>query len=160
MAHYTVTIEWKRDGAKFLDHKYQRSHTWTFENGLTLKAAASSHIVGDSFTDPSAIDPEEAFTASVASCHMLWFLSIAAGRGFVVNKYSDHSEGVLEKNGEGKLAITRIYIKPVVSFEADNAPGREDFLKLHQEAHRKCFIANSIKSEIEISPKMETVQNL
>lgn len=160
MPIYKAGIQWKRNGARFLDHKYQRTHIWTFDNGLRLKAAASPHIVGGAFTDPSVVDPEEAFTASVASCHMLWFLSFAAGSGFVVNKYSDHSEGTLEKNGEGNLAMTKVLIQPVVTFEAENAPSQDNFLKLHQEAHRKCFIANSIKSDIEISPKMETDQNL
>ena len=160
MPVYKTAILWNRNGAKFVDQEYQRTHTWTFENGLKLKAAASSHIVRELFTDPSVIDPEEAFTASVASCHMLWFLSLAAGKGFVVNKYSDHSEGTLEKNSEGNLAMTKVLIQPVISFEAENAPSEEDFLKLHQEAHRKCFIANSIKSDIEILPKIVTDQNL
>jgi len=160
MPNYKATIHWKRSGAKFLDHKYQRTHTWTFDNGLRLKAAASPHIVGKSFTDSSVIDPEEAFIASVGSCHMLWFLSLAAGMGFVVNKYSDQSEGTLEKNSEGHMAMTKVLIQPMVSFEADNAPSQEDFLKLHREAHRKCFIANSVKSDIEILPKMVTDQNL
>jgi organic hydroperoxide reductase OsmC/OhrA len=89
MSKYIATIRWNRNGAAFTDQKYQRLHTWSFENGLTMKAAASPNIVPVSCTDPSVIDPEEAFTASVASCHMLWFLSIAAGRGYIVNQYSD-----------------------------------------------------------------------
>ncbi len=156
MAGYRATVEWKRLGAKFIDQKYQRVHTWTFENGLTMKAAASHHIVPESYTDLSVIDPEEAFTASVASCHMLWFLSLAAGKGFLVNEYLDHSEGILEKNSEGNLAMTRIIIRPVVIFDADRAPNETDFIELHEKAHKKCFIANSIKSEILIKPKMKT----
>jgi organic hydroperoxide reductase OsmC/OhrA len=160
MPTYKAGIQWKRNGARFVDQKYQRIHTWTFENGLKLQAAASPHIVGASFTDTSVIDPEEAFTASVGSCHMLWFLSLAAGRGFVVNRYLDQSEGTLEKNSEGRMAMTKVLIQPVVSFDAENAPSEDVFLKLHQQAHRKCFIANSVKSDIEIFPKMETDQNL
>lgn len=156
MPNYKATIHWKRSGAKFLDHKYQRRHTWTFDSGLTMTAAASPHIVGESYTDPSAIDPEEAFTASVASCHMLWFLSLAAGRGFVVNNYMDNSQGVLEKNSEGKLAMTKVIIRPVVTFETERMPSQNDFLGLHRQAHSKCFIANSIKSDIEILPMMES----
>ena len=155
MPNYRATITWKRNSEKFLDHKYQRLHTWTFENGLTINAAASPHIVPEIYTDRSLIDPEEAFTASVASCHMLWLLSLAATKKFKVNRYLDQSEGVLEKNSEGKLAMTRVILSPIVLFDAEYAPSENDFINLHREAHGKCFIANSIKSEIEIKPEME-----
>jgi organic hydroperoxide reductase OsmC/OhrA len=160
MPAYNVELQWDRNGANFIDQKYQRTHSWTFENGLILQAAASPHIVGAAFTDSSVIDPEEAFTASVGSCHMLWFLSLAAGRGYVVNRYTDQTKGKLELNREGHMAMTKVILQPVVSFDPENAPGGKEFLKLHQQAHRKCFIANSVKSDIEILPKMETDQNL
>ncbi|PKD44150.1 OsmC family protein [Rhodohalobacter barkolensis] len=154
MSNYIATIRWNRNGAAFSDQKYQRLHTWSFENGMTMNAAASPNIVPETCTDSSVIDPEEAFTASVASCHMLWFLSIAAGRGYIVNQYSDPAEGVLEKNSEGKMAMTKVIIRPTVAFDSENAPDENDFIKMHQVAHSKCFIANSIKSEIEIIPKL------
>jgi organic hydroperoxide reductase OsmC/OhrA len=95
-----------------------------------------------------AVDPEEALVASAASCHMLWFLSIAAKRGLVVESYVDKATGIMEKNSEGKLSITRITLRPKVEFSVDRAPSAEELRALHNSAHDECYIANSLKSEI------------
>ena len=99
-------------------------------------------------SDPAGVDPEEAFVASLSSCHMLWFLSIAARRGFVVERYADDAFGVMEKNAAGKLMITRITLRPTVEFPSDQRPSVEEIQSMHQAAHEECFIAQSLRSEI------------
>jgi len=103
-------------------------------------------------SDPHAVDPEEAFVASLSSCHMLWFLSIAAGRGFRVDDYADEALGTMARNAEGKLAMTRVVLRPRVVFSGDPRPGPADLAAMHHEAHAECFIANSVKTEVTCEP--------
>jgi organic hydroperoxide reductase OsmC/OhrA len=145
---YTARIAWSRNGARFVDNAYSRRHEWTFDGGVTVTASASPAVVPLPWSIAEAVDPEEALVASAASCHMLWFLSLAAKRGFVVERYTDDAFGVMDKDAEGKLMITRITLRPSVEFPADGRPSPEEIRSLHRTAHAECFIANSLKSEI------------
>ena len=146
---YGVSILWKKNlDEVFVDRKYSRSHTWSFDGGIEIPASSSSHVVPVPMSNESAVDPEEAFVAAVSSCHMLWFLSIAAEKNFIVESYEDNAIGVLGKNGEGKLAMTKITLKPKVNFNDTIVPTIEQVNELHCLAHEKCFIANSVKTDI------------
>jgi organic hydroperoxide reductase OsmC/OhrA len=150
MSEYLATIEWRRDGAVFSDNRYSRAHTWRFDGGLTVPGSSSPHVVRPPYSDPAAVDPEEAFVASVSSCHMLWFLSLAAKAGFVVDSYSDEAVGVMEKNAEGKLAVTRIILRPKIEVAGTKKPAAGDIDALHHKAHEECFIANSVRTAITV----------
>jgi len=149
MSEYTATVRWARDGAGFTDHKYSRAHSWTFDGGLTVPAAASPHIVAPSVTAEAAVDPEEAFVASLSSCHMLWFLSIAAGHGLVVDRYEDRAVGLLGRDADGRLAMLEVTLQPAVAF-AGTAPSAAELEALHARAHEACFIANSVKTKVTV----------
>jgi len=151
MMPYNVNVYWKkRFDEPFVDNKYSRAHTWTFDGGIKLAASSSPHVVSLPMSDEFAVDPEEAFVASLSSCHMLWFLSLAVEKNFIVESYEDNAEGVLAKNDEGKLAMTKVTLKPKVVFENTRAPSREQIAQLHHSAHEKCFLANSVKTEITV----------
>lgn len=154
MSKYNATISWERNGQKFTDNRYKRSHEWHFDGGEIVRASSSPDVVPIPLSDPSAVDPEEAFVASLSSCHMLWFLSIAAKRGFIVDHYRDEAEGLMEKDDSGKLAITMVTLHPEVSFVSGSAPGKRENADLHHAAHEKCFIANSVRTEISVEPGM------
>ncbi len=146
---YNVIVSWKKNLEEvFVDSKYSRAHTWIFDGRIELAASSSPQVVPLPMSNESAVDPEEAFVASLSSCHMLWFLSIAAEKNYVVESYEDHAEGILGKNTDGKLAMTKVTLKPKVIFNSKTVPLREDVDKLHHMAHEKCFIANSVKTEI------------
>lgn len=152
MAEYQAIVEWQRNGATFTDKRYGRGHRWLFDGGVEIAASSSPHVVPVPMSVASAVDPEEAFVASLSSCHMLWFLSIAAGRGLVVESYRDDARGVMGKDAEGKLAITRVALRPVVRFVGDRQPGQAEVMALHHEAHEACFIARSVKTEVLCEP--------
>lgn len=151
MSTYNVKICWRRKGDIFIDNKYNRAHQWEFDGGAKIPASSSPQVVPLPYSDDSAVDPEEAFLASLSSCHMLWFLSVAAKNGFVVEKYNDDASAIMAKNEEGKLAITRVILQPVVTYESNTVSKKEN-LEMHEEAHEKCFIASSVRTEIEIKP--------
>lgn len=148
MHKYEAKISWKRNGATFSDNRYSRGHEWSFDGGTKITASSSPLVVPPPYSVVEAVDPEEALIASASSCHMLWFLLIAAKRGFVIDSYVDEAFGVMEKNAEGKQAITRITLRPKVEFTGDRLPSVEELQALHHSAHDECFIANSLKSEI------------
>lgn len=149
---YTTTIVWKREpGDAFSDNKYSRAHSWIFDGGILLSASSSPHVVPLPMSKENAVDPEEAFVASLSSCHMLWFLSLAAEKKFVVEHYEDHAEGTLSKNEEGKLAMTEVVLKPKIIFSGI-VPTKEQLDELHHQAHEKCYIANSVRTKIRIIP--------
>ena len=150
MTDYNASITWNRDGAKFTDNRYRRLHTWTFGEGLAVPASASPHSVPLPLSEARAVDPEEALVAAVSSCHMLWFLSIAARRGFVVDRYSDSPVGTLGTNAEGREAITVITLRPEVIFTGDKRPTSDDITAMHHEAHEVCCLANSVTAEIRL----------
>lgn len=152
MADHTATIEWRRNGADFLDNRYSRSHTWLFDGGSEVLASSSPHVIPVPMSDLSAVDPEEAFVACISSCHMLWFLSIAAKRGFIVENYKDSSLGLMSKNSEGKMAITSVTLSPVTAFSGERKPNMTELEAMHHAAHANCYIANSVNSDIRCIP--------
>src|SRR5262245_22490310 len=151
MGKYTAVISWERNGATFTDNRYSRGHAWKFDGGIEVRASASPHVVPLPHSIAEAVDPEEAFVASLSSCHMLWFLSIALKRGFVVERYRDEASGLLAKNDKGILMMTRVALRPEVVF-AGRRPSAEEHEAMHHEAHELCFLASSVKTEIEVSP--------
>ena len=148
MHKYEAEISWKRDGARFTDNRYSRGHQWTFDGGVRIMASASPLSVPAPYSVVEAVDPEEALVAAAASCHMLWFLSITAKHGYIVESYVDNAVGIMEKNSEGKTVITRITLRPRIEFSGDRLPTAEELHSLHHMAHDECYIANSLKSEI------------
>ena len=153
MAVHTASVRWERGAQAFLDNRYSRLHRWSFDGGAEVPGSSSPHTVRAPLSDPAAVDPEEAFVASIASCHMLWFLSLAAKRGFRVDSYVDEAEGVMARNERGKLVITVVTLRPAVEFSGEKLPTREDLEGLHHEAHEECFIANSVRSEVRVEPR-------
>ncbi|MFZ1041660.1 MAG: OsmC family protein [Anaerolineales bacterium] len=146
-----VTVSWKKNLEEvFIDGKYSRSHTWIFDGGIELAASSSPHLIPLPMSIESAVDPEEAFIASLSSCHMLWFLSIATEKDYIVESYEDHAEGNLGENRDAKLAMTKVTLKPRIIFNEKATPSREQVDELHHLAHEKCFIANSVKTELTI----------
>jgi organic hydroperoxide reductase OsmC/OhrA len=152
MAHYTVETLWSRDGQDFLDNRYSRRHTLRFDAGIDVPGSSSPHVVPVPYSDPGAVDPEEAFVSSLSSCHMLWYLSIAAQRGFVVDAYHDRAVGTMAKDARGKLAMTVVTLRPQVRFSGDVRPGHDDIERMHHDAHEACFIANSVRTEVRCEP--------
>lgn len=153
MSIHTANVRWERGEQPFVDNRYSRLHRWSFDGGAEVPGSSSPHTVRAPLSDPAAVDPEEAFVASLASCHMLWFLSLAAKRGFRVDRYVDEAEGVMARNERGKLAITVVTLRPEVKFSGEKVPTREDLEGLHHEAHEECFIANSVRSEVRLEPR-------
>jgi len=150
MAKYSTTITWNREGAPFTDGRYSRAHAWRFDGGLTVPASSSPHVVPVPYSDPANVDPEEAFVAALSSCHMLWFLSLAAKRGFVVDEYRDEAEGTMGYNDAGRQVMTHVLLKPHVIFSKLQVPTDADVSALHHQAHEKCYIANSVKTVVDI----------
>jgi len=153
MAEYGATVVWRRDGAAFTDGRYNRGHRWQFDGGVEVLASASPHVVPAPMSVEAAVDPEEAFVAALASCHMLWFLSLAAKAGYVVESYSDEAIGVMGQIAEGKLAMTEVTLRPAVVFASEHGPTPEQLQQLHHRAHEQCFIANSVKTTIRCEPQ-------
>jgi organic hydroperoxide reductase OsmC/OhrA len=153
MSIHTAKVRWERGEQPFIDNRYSRLHRWSFDGGAEVPGSSSPHAVRAPLSDPAAVDPEEAFVASLASCHMLWFLSLAAKRGFRVDRYVDEAEGTMAKNERGKLAITVVTLRPAVEFSGEKRPTRADLEGLHHEAHEECFIANSVRSEVRLEPR-------
>lgn len=148
MSEHTATVQWSRNQAPFLDNRYSREHIWQFDGGVEVPASSSPHVVRVPYSNPTCVDPEEAFVASLSSCHMLWFLSIAVKQKFVVESYTDEAIGVMEKNQDGELAITQVRLRPQIVFTGDNLPIEQQVEAMHQEAHHHCFLANSVKTKI------------
>ena len=152
MAEYSATISWRRGDAKFADNKYSRAHSWRFDGGAVVPASSSPHVVPLPLSDPAGVDPEEAFVAALASCHMLWFLSLAAKAGYVIDSYVDEAAGEMAKNAEGKLAMTEVTLRPQVAY-AGTAPSAATAARLHDDAHEACFIASSVKTNVRVEAR-------
>lgn len=146
MSEHCAKVVWEHAGGPFDYDSYSRNHRWIFPNGREVAASSAPEFLGDG----GNVDPEEAFVASVSSCHMLTFLAIAAKKRMRVESYSDDAVGTLEKNEDGKLAITRVVLRPMIVFGGDAEVGEEQLAKLHAIAHRECFIANSITADVQI----------
>ena len=146
MSEHTVMIEWKRETPGFIDQNYNRDHDWTFDGGVTVRASAAPAYRGSE----SCVDPEEAFVASLSSCHMLTFLAIAAKKRFVVDGYRDRAVGFLDKDSSGRLAIVRVVLHPEIIFGGERKPTPDELRLLHDQAHHQCFIANSVRTEVTV----------
>ena len=152
MSEHSATIRWNRGDAPFHGGRYPRTHEWRFDGGAIVPASASPDIVPAPWSDASAVDPEEAFVAALSSCHMLWFLSLAAGKGFVVDSYEDDAVGHMREIAPNKIAIAEVVLRPRVVFDPAHTADRVQLDALHHAAHERCFLANSVKSEIRIEP--------
>lgn len=153
MHEYCAEISWARGEADFLDNAYSRRHRIRFDGGVEIDGSSSPSIVPLPLSAEDAVDPEEAFVASLASCHMLWFLSIAAARGFRVEDYRDAAVGLLGRNPRGKLAMTEVTLRPRVRFSGERLPTRDDIRAMHHAAHEECFIASSVLTELRCEPE-------
>jgi len=158
MSEYEARVVWERGGASFTDNRYSRAHSWSFDGGVEVPASASPHVVPLPWSVERAVDPEEAFVAALASCHMLWFLSLAAKRGLRVDRYEDAASGVMQKDGAGKLAITHVTLRPCAAFSGTRLPTRAELEDLHHRAHAECFIANSVKTDVRCEPVLEGLE--
>ncbi len=145
MSEHRVEVVWRRDTPDFRAETYSRHHRWHFEGGVEVPASAAPEYRGDADTG----GPEQALVAAVAGCHMLTFLAVAARRRLVVDRYEDSARGVLEKNDEGRLAITRVVLRPRIVFAGD-PPDAAELARLHEMAHRGCFIANSVRCAVDV----------
>jgi organic hydroperoxide reductase OsmC/OhrA len=151
MSTYTATVRWKRgaDDA-FAQGRYTRAHEWVFDGGAVVPASASPHVVPKPYSDEAGVDPEEAFIASLSSCHMLFLLDFARRAGFVIDSYEDRAEGVMEKNAEGRIAVTRMMLRPHIEWGGDKQPDDAAIADLHHKAHEACFIANSVTTKVTV----------
>jgi organic hydroperoxide reductase OsmC/OhrA len=156
MSEHRAEVSWDRNGADFLDGRYSRRHVLRFDGGLEVPASASPSIVATPMSDPAAVDPEEAFVAALASCHMLWFLALAAARGLRVDSYCDHARGTVARNAEERLAVTEVVLRPRVVFAGGAEPSRDELLALHERAHERCFIASSVTTDVRCEPDFQT----
>jgi len=153
MANHNATVRWSASpGEDFARGQYSRAHQWVFDGGAVVAASASPHVVPAPWSDATGVDPEEAFVASLASCHMLFFLDFARRAGAVVTSYEDEADGVMEKGADGRTRITRVTLRPRIAY-AGGPPDAAALDALHHKAHEACFIANSVTSEIIIEPR-------
>ncbi|MBT8135992.1 MAG: OsmC family protein [Gammaproteobacteria bacterium] len=143
MSVHKATIVWRRQTDSFDYADYNRDHSWDFES-VQVAASSAPGFLGDA----ARVDPEEAFVASLSSCHMLTFLALASKKRFVVDAYRDEATGVLAKNADGKLAVTRVTLRPVIDFSGDRQPDAAAIRKMHDRSHEECFIANSVRTEV------------
>ena len=155
MSHkYEAKVTWSRQSSeKFTDNKYSRAHEWAFDGGVKVRASSSPSVVPLPLSAADAVDPEEALVASASSCHMLYFLFFAAKKGFFVDRYEDEAFGVLEKNAAGKMFVSKITLRPQVTFSGDKTPTADEMQAMHHSAHEECFIAQSLKSEMTIEAR-------
>jgi organic hydroperoxide reductase OsmC/OhrA len=152
---YRAGIHWTRGTEVFTDNLYSRGHTWRFDGGVEVPASSSPYVVRVPLSVAAAVDPEEALVASLASCHMLFFLSFAAARGWRIDEYRDEAAGIMGRNAAGRTAMVRVRLRPQVSFSGERCPSREDILRLHQRAHEECYIANSVTTEVRCEPQFD-----
>ncbi len=152
MSHtYEAKVTWARQASeKFVDGRYSRAHEWAFDGGVKVRASSSPAVVPLPMSVADAVDPEEALVASASSCHMLYVLFFAARRGFVIDRYEDDASGVLEKNAAGKLFMSKITLRPKITFSGDKTPSADDLNAIHHSAHEECFIAQSLKTDITV----------
>lgn len=152
MHAYIARTSWQRGDQPFVDNRYSRAHVIRFDGGAEVPASSSPNVVRVPLSDPAGVDPEEMFVASLSSCHLLWFLSIAAKRGYRVDRYVDDAEGVMAKRPDGRWVMSVVTLRPAVAFSGDQVPTREEVEALHHCAHDECFIANSVRSEVRCEP--------
>jgi organic hydroperoxide reductase OsmC/OhrA len=150
MSDYRAKVEWRLQGA-FEYKSYSRAHDLSFEGGIHVPGNAAAGNIPPSVPAAHGMDPEQAFVASLSACHMLWFLHLACRAKFTVTRYVDEASGVLEKNAAGVMMMTKVTLRPAVTFSGAR-PTPEEHEMLHHRAHEECFIANSVASKIECLP--------
>lgn len=151
MSQYYAEVKRSRGANEsYIDNTYSRGHTWAFDGGLTVNASSSPHIVPPPLSVEANVDPEEAFVASLSSCHMLFFLSIAAKRKYVIDAYVDNAVGLMEAGEDKKISMNKVTLRPKVTFSGDKQPTLEQLEKMHHQSHEQCFIANSVKTDVVI----------
>ena len=150
MSKHTAIIRWKNNGPDFLSRRYSREHTLHFDGGAVVPGSPSPQIVPAPWSNAGSVDPEETFVASLASCHMLWFLHVACDAGFLTESYEDEAEGVMTKNERGVLWISQITLRPRIIWGGTKQPTADEIARLHHLAHEQCFIANSIKTDVKV----------
>ena len=153
MSEHRAIIGWKRTSPDFLKGKYSREHTWTFDGGLTIPASPSPSVVPVPFSNPAHVDPEEAYVASVSSCHMLTYLYLSSKQGFQVDSYHDEAVGLMTKNERGIPWVSPINLSPKIAYSGERLPTPADEERLHHLAHEQCFIASSVRSEVVVAPR-------
>jgi organic hydroperoxide reductase OsmC/OhrA len=152
MSEHKATIRWSRTGPDFLKGKYSREHTWTFDGGATVPASSSPSVVPAPWSNAAHVDPEEAFVASISSCHMLTFVWLASREGFLADSYEDEAVGVMAKNERGAMWINAVTLRPRLVWGGEKVPTAADLERLHHLAHEQCFIANSVKTTVSVQP--------
>jgi organic hydroperoxide reductase OsmC/OhrA len=152
MHTYQATVAWARRDEVFTDNRYSRAHEWRFDGGVTVPASSSPQVVRLPLSTAAAVDPEEALVAAASSCHMLWFLSLAARQGYVVESYTDEAEGRSGRNASGKEAFTKIVLRPKIVFSSAKQPSPPEMEALHHAAHEACFVAHCLTAEIVVEP--------
>jgi organic hydroperoxide reductase OsmC/OhrA len=152
MTEHAAEIIWVRNDEDFLDKKYSRRHILRFDGGAQIAASASPHMVPVPMSDSTAVDPEELFVSALSSCHMLWFLAVAAKHGFRVDRYVDKAIGVMGENRDGDWAMIRVTLRPEVIFSGDKHPTQAQIDEMHEQAHEECFIASSVKTDVACEP--------
>jgi organic hydroperoxide reductase OsmC/OhrA len=150
LSKHTATISWARGDHPFLDGKYSRAHTISFDGGVSIAGSPAPSVVRPPLSKEDAADPEEMLVAALSMCHMLFFLDFARRAGFVVDDYVDQAEGVMGKDDRGKIAITKVTLNPQIGWSGETPPSPADIAQLHHKSHEACFIANSFRGEIAI----------
>ena len=154
MSEHKATVRWTLPaGADFVKGRYSREHTWTFDGGVTVPASPSPGVVPAPYSNPAAVDPEEAYVASISSCHMLTYLHVASRQGFLIERYEDEAVGVMRKNERGAIWVSAVTLSPRIAYGGDRRPSAADEARLHHLAHEQCFIANSVRTEITVKPR-------
>jgi organic hydroperoxide reductase OsmC/OhrA len=148
MSEHKCRVVWSRSGHDFAYETYSRDHAWHFESGVEVPASAAPSFFGNA----SRVDPEEALVTALSSCHMLTFLAIAARKRLMVESYEDDAVGTMENNEDGKLAITRVVLRPRITWGGDQVPDAAAILRMHHQSHEHCFIANSVRTEVVVEP--------
>jgi organic hydroperoxide reductase OsmC/OhrA len=151
MSQHKATIRWTFSGEDFLKGRYMRVHTWSFDGGQTVLASASPGVVPVQFCDTAGVDPEEAFVASLSSCHMLTFVHLASRKGFAISEYEDEAVGTMTKDEQGRWWISSVVLAPRVTWSGEKRPSPEEEQTLHDAAHHGCFISNSVKTEVVVA---------
>ncbi len=151
MKHSTKLLWERKSGEQFTDLKYSRAHKWSFDCGIQIAASSSPSVVPVPYSDESAVDPEEAFTAALSSCHMLSFLAVAARKEFVVDSYEDEAQYAMARNADGVLVVESVTLRPSVRFSGFPLPTPDGISEMHEIAHRECFLANSVKTKVAIA---------
>lgn len=148
---YTAQVVWTRkDTEKYTDNRYSRAHEWRFDGGTVVPGSSSPKVVPVPMSAENAVDPEEAFVASLSACHMLFFLFHAAKKGFVVDRYEDNAAGTMGKNAKGAMAMLKVVMRPAVTFSGDKRPTAEDLSSMHEQSHHDCYIANSVTTIVTV----------